>query len=60
MSLYDLLLPGGVLAFTGYSTEPWEGEAQAISEFFDSIKIKSPKMLKFPWSNLPRAYFVKD
>lgn len=58
-NLYDLLLPGGVIAFTGYSTEPWQGEAKAVNEFFEANSLQIPKMRKFPWSNLPKAYFIK-
>lgn len=55
---YPLVLPGGIVAFNGYGQQPWEGEAQAIEEFFEK-KGGVPIMRKFPFSKIPSAYFVK-
>lgn len=53
---YDLLLPGGIIMFSGYTAAPWEGEAIAIEEYFGD---KVGKFKKLPFSPYPRAYFVK-
>ena len=53
--LYPLVLPGGIVAFNGYGGPPWQGEAQAIEQYFD----EQPTMRKFPFSTHPSAYFVK-
>jgi len=58
--LYDLVLHGGVIAVSGYSAIPWKGEATAIETFFKERGLSQPKMQKFPWSTVPRAYFIKS
>ncbi|WP_282609734.1 TylF/MycF/NovP-related O-methyltransferase [Pelagibius sp. Alg239-R121] len=57
--LYPLVIPGGVVAFNGFGMPPWQGEAEAIEEYF-SDKGGVPKMKKFPFSTVPYAYFIKD
>lgn len=58
--LYDRVLQGGVIAFSGYSATPWEGEANAVESFFKNRGLPQPRMRKFPWSSVPRAYFTKS
>ncbi|MDA8671628.1 hypothetical protein N9M46_01070 [Gammaproteobacteria bacterium] len=55
-NFWNLLLPGGILMFSGFTGPPWEGEARAIEEFFND---KSVVFKKFPFSPYPRAYIVK-
>jgi len=54
--LYPLVLPGGLVVFNGYGGRPWQGEAEAIKQYFAPV----PVMKKFPWSTHPSAYFVKS
>ena len=58
-NLYDLLLPGGVIAFNGWGSLPWEGEAKAFEEFIAERGLKV-KIKKFDFSTMPRGYFIKD
>lgn len=55
--LFDLVVPHGVICFSGYSGFPWEGEAKAIEEYFHGRKFI---LRKFNWSPYPRAYMVKE
>ena len=57
--LYDLVLPGGIIAFNGYTAAPWEGEAKAIEDFCNEREI-SFKFSKFNFSPIPRAYAIKE
>ena len=57
--LYPLVVNGGVIAFNGYGMKPWEGESEAVELYFKEIGYK-PKFVKFPFSTLPHAYFIKD
>ena len=53
-NFYDLLLPGGVMMFSGYTAGLHTGEGNAIEEYFKEKKFK-----KLPYSSYPRAYFIK-
>ena len=55
-NFYDLLIPGGIMMFSGYTAPPWEGEAKAIEAHFEG---KVGRFKKMPYSPYPRAYFVK-
>ena len=54
---YDLLIPGGIIMFSGYTSPPHEGEAVAIENFLK--KNKKIKLKKLAFSNYPVAYFIK-
>lgn len=57
-NLWPILSRGGVMLFDEYSIKDWPGETRAIDEFFSdkpNIKIK-----KFPWTNAPAGYIVKE
>jgi len=56
--LYPLVMEGGIVAFNGYGMPPWQGEAEAIEEFFEPFG-GVPHMRKFPFSTVPNAYFIK-
>jgi SAM-dependent methyltransferase len=56
-NLYDLLLPGGIIMFSGYTAPPWEGESKAIEEFFKDKKVKIQKL---DFSPYPRAFIIKE
>lgn len=54
--LWDLVVPGGVVAFDEYGIPPWEGESKAVDEFFANKKIR---LERFTWSSNPGAFVVK-
>jgi hypothetical protein len=54
---YDLLIPGGIIMFSGYASPPHEGEAVAIENFLK--KKNNIKLKKLVFSNYPVAYFIK-
>lgn len=57
-SLYDLLVPGGVIVLRGYGVKPWEGESKAVDEF---MKLKGiNKMHSFDFSMYPALYLIKE
>lgn len=58
-ALYPLLMPGGILAFNGYGSPPWQGESAAFELYFKEIGKKQPPLRKFPYSIHPSGYFVK-
>lgn len=57
-SLYNLLVPGGIVVFRGYGVKPWEGESQAVDEFMKEKNIK--KMHSFDFSMYPALYLIKE
>ncbi len=57
--LYPLVMTGGIVAFNSYGMPPWQGEADAIENYF-TTRGGVPKMQKFPFSPVPHAYFVKE
>ena len=57
--LYPFLVPGGVVAFNGYGSPPWQGESRAIEDYFREIGESQPELRKFPYSIHPSGYFVK-
>lgn len=58
--LYPLLIPGGILAFNGYGSPPWQGESMAIERYFSEINTKQPALRKFAYSIHPSGYVVKE
>jgi hypothetical protein len=57
--LYDSVLPSGVVVLDEYGLIPWAGETRAVDEFLASRSI-SVKFRKFPFTQTPHAYFVKE
>ena len=55
---YPLVVPGGVIAFTGYGQAPWEGEAKALEELFAKLDY-TPEIHRFKFSTIPSGYFIK-
>lgn len=55
-SLYDRVVPGGIIAFDELNTPAWPGESKAYLEFFKGSK---GKLKKFTFDPL-RSYFVKE
>lgn len=56
---WDSLVVGGVLVLDEYGFDVFPGEAIAVDEFFRARNIK-PKFQKFPFSDNPGAYVVKE
>lgn len=58
--LYPLLMPGGLVAFNGYGSPPWQGETIAFEQYFREINQKQPCLHKFSYSIHPSGYFTKE
>lgn len=56
--LYPLVVKGGVVIFDEYGVIPWQGESNAVDEYFDSIG-EHHVFRKFPFSTQPHGYFIK-
>jgi len=56
--LYPLVVKGGVVVFDEYGLVPWQGETNAVDEYFRTIGEK-PLIRKFAFSTGPHGYFVK-
>ncbi|WP_445366950.1 TylF/MycF/NovP-related O-methyltransferase [Methylomonas sp. BW4-1] len=48
---------GGVVLFDEYSLKEWEGESQAVDEFFANQP--NLRLLTLEWTNSPAAYLIK-
>jgi hypothetical protein len=57
--LYPLVMPGGIVAFNGYGSPPWQGETAAVEAYFKEIGAPQPVLRKFPYSIHPSGYFIK-
>lgn len=55
--LWPLVVKGGLVVFDEYGIQPWEGESNAVDEFFKNEKIR---LKKFDWSTNPGAYLIKE
>jgi len=56
--LWDLVVPGGVVLFDEYGIRPWEGESNAVDEFFRDRKIDL-RIKRFDWCPNPGGYVIK-
>jgi Macrocin-O-methyltransferase (TylF) len=54
--LWDLVVPGGVVAFDEYGIAPWEGESKAVDEFFADRDVT---IQRFDWCSNPGGFIVK-
>lgn len=55
--LYDLIVPGGIIALRGYGVKPWEGESKAVDEFLTEKGIT--QVHSFDFSMYPSIYVIK-
>ncbi len=55
-TLYPLVVKGGVILFDEYGIRPWEGESNAVDEFFFG---KDVEIKRFDWSANPGGYIIK-
>lgn len=58
-TLWDLVVPGGVIVFDEYGLPPWGGEATAFDKFRADRKLDI-KLHKFSWCLTPTAYCIKN
>jgi hypothetical protein len=56
-SLYERVIPGGIVIFDEAFIKEWPGETSAFEEFFQG---NVPKIKKFDFSSAPGAYIVKE
>lgn len=55
--LWPRVVPGGVVLFDEYGLRPWEGESQAVEEFFAGQKVA---IRRFDWTPNPGGYLIKE
>lgn len=53
---WPLVVPGGIVLFDEYGIRPWEGESNAVDEFFAG---KGVEIRRFDWCPNPGGYIVK-
>jgi len=58
-AFYPRVVTGGVVIFDEYGLMPWEGESQAVDEYFASIG-ERPLIKKFPTFHNPHGYMIKS
>lgn len=56
-AFWPLVVPGGVVLFDEYGIRPWQGESNAVDEFFKGKKIR---IRRFDWCPNPGGFIVKD
>lgn len=56
--LYPLVVQGGVVCFDEYGLIPWQGESQAVDEYFKEQGL-SPRLRRFSFSPSPCGYLIK-
>lgn len=56
--LYPLVVPGGVIVLDEYGQIPWQGESNAVDEYFRSIG-EMPVVRKHHFAQTPHGYIVK-
>lgn len=57
--LYPLVVKNGVIVFDEYGLIPWQGETNAVDEYFKNIGEK-PLIRKMPFYHVPSGYIIKD
>ena len=53
--LWPLVVPGGVVLFDEYGIRPWEGECNAVDEFYKDKEI----IKRLDWAPNPGGYIIK-
>ena len=56
-TLWPLVVPGGVVLCDEYGIRPWEGESNAIDEYFAN---KKQKIHRLDWAPNPGGYIIKS
>lgn len=55
--LWPLVVPGGVVLFDEYGIRPWEGESNAVDEYFKGEDIEIHRL---DWAPNPGGYIIKQ
>ena len=53
---FPLVVKGGVVLFDEYGIRPWEGESNAVDEYFED---KDVEINRFDWTSAPAGYIIK-
>ena len=53
---WPLVAPGGVVLFDEYGIRPWQGESNAVDEYFQG----KAKIKRFDWAPNPGGYVIKE
>lgn len=56
---WDRVVPGGVVVLDEYATSKWPGETKAWDDFAARRGLRV-SLQRFPWTNAPGAYLIKD
>jgi hypothetical protein len=56
---WDRIVPGGVVILDEYATSKWPGETKAWDDFARRRQL-SLTLHRFPWTNAPGAYLIKE
>lgn len=56
-AFWPRVVPGGVVLFDEYGIRPWEGESNAVDEYF---KDKDVIIRRFNWAPNPGGYIIKN
>ncbi len=56
-TFWPLVVRGGVVLFDEYGIRPWEGESNAVDEYFAD---KNVKIRRLEWTSAPSSYIVKE
>ena len=56
-AFWPLVVPGGVVLFDEYGIRPWEGESNAVDEYFKDTKVKIHRL---DWAPNPAGYIIKN
>jgi hypothetical protein len=55
--LWPRVVPGGVVLFDEYGIRPWEGESNAVDEYFED---KNVTIYRLDWAPNPGGYIIKE
>lgn len=54
--MWPLVIPGGVVLFDEYGIRPWQGESNAVDEYFKG----RCRIRRFDWAPNPGGYVIKE
>lgn len=58
-NFYPRVVPGGIVVLDEYALKDWNGESQALEEYFSALHLPVPNLKTFAWVGNPNCYFVK-
>jgi len=56
-TFWPRVVPGGIVLFDEYGIRPWEGESNAVDEYFAD---KNVAIHRFNWAPRPGGYIIKE